>query len=61
MSAIDSGWIGMTECVPHSNHIVVHLLQLLLGCLESVGGWVELISLEGLVGKLDIEWLVVLL
>jgi hypothetical protein len=51
----------MTECVPHSNHIVVHLLQLLLGCLESVGGWVELISLEGLVGKLDIEWLVVLL
>lgn len=47
--------------VPHRDHVVVHLLELLLGGLESVRGWVELISLEALIGETDSEQLVILL
>jgi hypothetical protein len=47
--------------VPHRDHVVVHLLELLLGGLESVRGWVELVSLEALIGETDSEQLIILL
>lgn len=45
--------------VPDSDHVVVHLLQLLLGRLECVGRGVELVRLEGLVREADLEGLVI--
>ena len=51
----------MNAHIPGGNHILVHLLQLGLGGLKSVGGRIKLISLEGLIGELDMERLLVLL
>jgi hypothetical protein len=45
--------------VPDGDHVVVHLLQLLLGRLECVGRGVELVRLEGLVREADLEGLVI--
>lgn len=45
----------------HGDHVVVHLLQLLLGGLEGEGGRVEHVGLEALVGQLDLEVGVILL
>lgn len=45
--------------VPDSDHVVVHLLQLLLGGLERVRRGVELVCLEGLVREADLEGLVI--
>jgi hypothetical protein len=47
--------------VPHRDHVVVHLLELLLGGLEGVGRRVQLVGLEALIGKTDSERLVILL
>lgn len=47
--------------VPHRDHVVVHLLELLLGGLEGVRGRVELVSLEALIGETDSEELFILL
>jgi hypothetical protein len=47
--------------VPHGDHVVVHLLELLLGGLEGVRGRVELVGLETLIGETDSERLVLLL
>jgi hypothetical protein len=47
--------------IPDCYHVVVHLLQLLLGRLQGVGGWVELVCLETLIRESDCEWLVILL
>lgn len=52
-------WTG--KIVPNSDHVVVHLLELLLGDIESVGGRVQLVGLEGLIGEADLEGLVILL
>ena len=43
--------------LPGGNHVIVHLLQLLLGGVECVGRWVELVGLEALVGEADLEGL----
>jgi hypothetical protein len=53
-------WIS-EACLPDSNHIVIHLLQLLLGGIECVRWRVEFIRLEALVRQSDLEWLVILL
>jgi hypothetical protein len=47
--------------VPYGDHVVVHLLQLLLGDVHCVWRRVELVCLEGLVGEADLERLVILL
>ena len=47
--------------VPDGDHVVVHLLQLILGDIERVRRRVELVRLERLVGEADLEGLVVLL
>jgi hypothetical protein len=47
--------------IPHRDHVAVHLLQLLLGGLQSVRRRVELIGLEALVGETDGERLVIFL
>jgi hypothetical protein len=47
--------------IPYSDHVVVHLLQLLLGDIHCVWRRVELVGLEGLVGEADLEGLVILL
>lgn len=47
--------------LPYGDHIVVHLLELLLGDLHCVWRRVELVGLKGLVGEADLERLVVLL
>jgi hypothetical protein len=47
--------------LPYGDHVVVHLLQLLLGDIECVRRGVELVCLEGLVGETDLEGLVILL
>lgn len=47
--------------IPDRDHVVVHLLQLLLGGLQGVWGRVELVGLEALVGETDSERLVILL
>lgn len=47
--------------LPHSDHVVVHLLQLLLGDFERVWRRVELVRLKGLVGETNLKRLVVLL
>jgi hypothetical protein len=47
--------------IPSGNHLVVHVLQLLLGGLEGIWWWIELVGLEGLVGKTDLEWLIIFL
>jgi hypothetical protein len=52
---------GIGERIPDRNHVVVHLLQLLLGGLQGVWGRVELVGLEALVGEADGEGLVILL
>ena len=43
--------------LPGGDHVVVHLLQLLLGGVKGVGWWVELVGLEALVGEADLEGL----
>jgi hypothetical protein len=45
----------------HGDHVVVHLLQLLLCGVEGERGRVELVGLEALFGELDLKVLVVLL
>lgn len=45
--------------VPDGDHVVVHLLQLLLGNIDSVRGRVELVGLEALVAEGDLEVLIV--
>lgn len=52
---------GLTAAIPHRNHVVVHLLELLLGDLQGVRGRVDLVGLEALVGEADSEGLVILL
>jgi hypothetical protein len=47
--------------LPNRDHIVVHLLQLLLCGLKGIGWRVELVGLEGFVGKGDREGLVIFL
>ena len=47
--------------IPYSDHVVVHLLELILGRVESIWGRVELVGFEALIGKLDLEWLVIFL
>ena len=47
--------------IPHGDHVVVHLLQLLLGNFHCVWRRVELVRLKGLVGEADLEGLVILL
>ena len=47
--------------IPDRDHVVVHLLQLLLGGLQGVWGRVELVGLEALIGETDSERLVILL
>lgn len=41
--------------IPDSYHVVVHLLEFLLGGLEGVGRGIELVGLKGLIGELDGE------
>lgn len=48
-------------CLPGGYHIVVHLLQLLLGSVKGVRRRVKLVSLEALIRKLNLEWLIILL
>jgi len=45
--------------IPDDDHVVVHLLQLLLGNLERVRGGVELVGLEALIAEPDVERLFV--
>jgi hypothetical protein len=45
--------------LPYGDHVVVHLLQLLLGDIERVWRRVELVCLKGLVGETDLEGLVI--
>src|ERR1700761_5675993 len=52
---------SVSENVPHSNHVVVHLLQFLLGGAEGVRWRVELVGFEALIREPDVEWLVILL
>lgn len=40
---------------------MVHLLQLVLSCLQGVRRWVELVGLKALIGEADGERLVILL
>lgn len=47
--------------VPGDDHVVVHLLQLILGDIESVRRGVKLVCLEALVAECDLEGLVVVL
>ena len=44
-------------CIPDDDHVVVHLLQLLLGDGEGIGRGVELVGLEGLIAEGDLEGL----
>ena len=44
--------------IPDADHVVVHLLQLLLGHLDGVGRGVKLVGLEALVGEVDEEVLI---
>jgi hypothetical protein len=56
------GWTkGMHGDVPHCDHVVVHLLELLLGGAEGVRGRVELVGFEALVREADVEGFVILL
>lgn len=47
--------------IPHCHHVVVHLLQLLLGGLEGVRRGVQLVGLESLIVEADLEGLVIFL
>lgn len=47
--------------IPHRDHVIVHLLQLLLCGVQFVRGRVELVRLETLVGELDGEILIIFL
>lgn len=47
--------------IPYRNHIIVDLLQFLLGRLQGVGRRIELVGLEALIGKIDSEGLILLL
>lgn len=50
--------VRFSELIPGQHHVVVHLLQLLLGDLEGVWRGVELVGLEALVTQGDGEGLV---
>jgi hypothetical protein len=59
-----SDGLGPAGCIlrgilPYGDHVVVHLLQLLLGDIERVWRGVELVCLEGLVRETDLEGLVI--
>ncbi len=41
--------------VPYRDHVVVHPLELILRSMQGVRGRIELIGLEALVGKPDLE------
>jgi len=47
--------------IPNGDHVVVHLLQLLLRSHQLVWGRVEFVCLETLIGELDWEWLLIVL
>jgi hypothetical protein len=47
--------------IPYLDHIIVHLLQLLLGSTEGVRGGIELVGLEALVRESDFKELVIFL
>lgn len=50
---------GASCCIPDGDHLVVHLLQLLLGHLNRVGRRVQLVGLEALVAEGDLEGLII--
>jgi hypothetical protein len=45
-------------CIPDHDHVVVHLLELLLGHLQGVRRGIELIGLEAFVAEPDGEGLI---
>lgn len=47
--------------LPGENHVVIHLLQLLLGDIKGVRRWIQFICLEAFVGEVDSEMLVIFL
>ena len=47
--------------IPYRDHIVVHLLELLLGGVECVWWGVELVGFEAFIRKIDFEGLIILL
>lgn len=49
---------GVSVIVPDGDHVVVHLLQLLLGYLDGVRRGVQLVGLEALITEGDLERLV---
>jgi len=53
-----SDLLRICHCIPDDHHVVVHLLQLLLGHLEGVGWWVEFVGLEALIAEPDLERLI---
>ncbi len=48
----------LVSFIPDADHVVVHLLQLLLGHLDGVGRGVKLVGLEALVREVDEEVLI---
>lgn len=49
----------MVVGIPDNDHVVVHLLQLLLGNLKGVRRGVELVGLEALIAEPDGEGLII--
>lgn len=54
-------YVASRSVVPHSYHVVVHLFKLFLGNVHRVRRRIELVCLESLIGKTDLEGLVILL
>lgn len=50
---------GASCCIPDGDHLVVHLLQLLLGHLNRVRRRVQLVGLEALVAEGNLEGLII--
>jgi hypothetical protein len=44
--------------IPDNYHVVIYLLQLLLGNLHRVGRRIELVGLEALIAEGDLKWLI---
>lgn len=49
------------SCIPYRDHVVVNLLQFLLGGLHGVWRGVELVGLEALIREANCERLIILL
>lgn len=47
--------------VPYRDHVVIHSLKLILCSMQGIRGRIELIGLEALVGKPDLEWFIIFL